>query len=128
LSADYEYRYSKDIRLLADAKLSGDFFYDKDLENANKHNSKVSTGIRYRMNKYKKEINRIDLNLFAGHVHEIYVDHDDGALKTTIGGDQSNRYQYTTNGAELKYMYDRKKVGFLFRARYEDRDYATPDS
>lgn len=128
VSSDYEYRYKKDIRILADAKLSGKYFANKDLKNANDYKVVASTGIRYRLNKYKREINRIDFNVFAGHVHEIYVDRDDGALKTTGSGDQSNRYQHSKRGAELKYKYDFKKIGFAAKASYETKDYATPAS
>jgi len=123
---DYEYRYSQDVRFLADVKFSGKYFTDKALENANQYKSKIKGGVRFRFNRYKREINRIDASAYVGNVYEIYVDHDDGELKETIGGDQSNRYQYKKAGAELAYRYDFRKVDLYVRGRYEYRDYEDP--
>lgn len=128
LHADYEYRYKKDIRFLADAKASGKRFVGSDLQNANEYKAEVGGTVRFRFNKYKKEVNRIDLRAFVGEVYEIYVDHDDGGLKTTAGGDQSNRYQYKKVGAELAYTYDFRKFDLLLRGKYEYRDYEDPDT
>jgi len=126
--ADYEYRYSKDVRLLADAKFSGKYFTDITLKNANQYKSELSGGVRFRFNKYKREINRVDLKAFVGNVYEIYVDHDDGEAKVTASGDQSNRYKYKKAGAEAVYKYDFRKVDFKVRGRYEYRNYEDPDT
>ena len=128
LRGDYEYRYTKDVRFLTDIKASGKYFMGSDLQNANEYKTQLRAGLRFRFNKYKREINRIDVRAFVGNVYEIYVDHDDGETKTTIGGDQSNRYQYKKAGGELLYEYDFRKVDLLFRGRYEYRDYETPDT
>ena len=129
LKADYEYRYKKDIRFIGDFKYSGKYFSDKALTNANESKAQAKAGVRYRLNKYKKEVNKIEFNTYAGHVHKIYVDRDDGTLKATpIGGDQSNRYQYTKVGSELSYTYDYKNIDIFLRALRENRNYATPAS
>ena len=128
LRADYEYRWKQRIRLLADVKASGKYFVNNDLQNANQYKTQLRAGVRFRFNKYKKEINRIDLRALVGNVYEIYVDHDDGQPKSSIGGDQSNRYQYKKAGAEMAYVYERKAFDTLIRARYEHRDYEEPDS
>lgn len=127
-NANYEYRYKKDIRFLVDAKYSGKFFMDSALDNADEYKTDLSTAVRFRFNKYKREINRIDLEVYVGNVHEIYVDHDDGTSKITSGGDQSKRYQYKKSGIELKYKYDFKKIDFLVRGIFEIRDYETPET
>lgn len=126
LRGDYEYRYTKDVRFLTDVKASGKYFIGSDLQNANEYKTQLRTGLRFRFNKYKREINRVDVNVFVGNVYEIYVDHDDGGIKTTIGGDQSNRYQYKKAGGELAYNYDFRKVDLLLRGKYEKRDYEDP--
>ncbi len=128
LRGDYEYRYSQRVRLLSDLKFSGKYFTDSSLKNANQYTSELSGGVRFRFNKYKREINRIDLKAFVGNVYEIYVDHDDGEAKITASGDQSNRYQYKKAGVEAEYKYDFKKSDFKVRGRYEYRDYADPDT
>lgn len=128
LRGDYEYRYSQDVRLLSEVKFSGKYFTDSALKNADQYSSELSGGVRLRFNKYKREINRIDLKAFVGNVYEIYVDHDDGQLKVTASGDQSNRYQYKKAGAEAIYKYDFRKYDFKVRGRYEYRDYEDPDT
>jgi len=124
--ASYEYKLKQRIRLLADFTGSGKYFTDKDLTNANEYKTELRGGVRFRFNKYKKEINRIDVRALVGNVYQIYVDHDDGQPKTSTGGDQSNRYQYKKVGGEIVYRYDRKKYDALIRARYEKRDYEDP--
>lgn len=128
LRGDYEYRYSQDVRLLSEVKFSGKYFIDSTLNNANQYKSELSGGVRFRFNKYKREVNRLDLKAFVGNVYEIYVDHDNGEPKLTASGDQSNRYQYKKAGAEAIYRYDFKKVDFKVRGRYEYRDYEDPDT
>lgn len=128
LKGAYEYRLKQNTRLIGDVRLSGKYFYDSDLKNANEYKIQARAGVRLRFNKYKKEINHVEIKAVAGKVHEIYVDHDDGSLKTTVGGDQSNRYKYQKVGAELTYKYDFRKIDILFNATYEDRNYETPSS
>ena len=128
LNADYEYRLKKDIRLIADAKFDGKYFTDANLKNADQYKTEAAAGVRFRFNKYKKETNHLEMKALAGNVDKVYVDHDDGTLKLTgtALNDQSNRYKYRQVGAEVKYVYDFKKIDFLVRARYEDRDYEEP--
>lgn len=126
LRASYEYKLKQRIRLLADFTGSGKYFTDSALTNANEYKTELRGGVRFRFNKYKKEINRIDVRVLAGNVYQIYVDHDDGQPKSSIGGDQSNRYQYKKVGAEVIYKYDRKKFDALVRGRYENRNYEDP--
>jgi hypothetical protein len=128
LKANYEYRLKKDIRLLSDIKLNGKYFYGSELKNANQYETLIQAGARFRFNKYKKEINKIEIKALAGKVYKIYVDHDDGTLKTTAGGDQSNRYKYKKVGIEVAYMYDFKRLDFLFKTTYENRDYEEPET
>lgn len=128
LRGDYEYRYSQDVRLLSELKFSGKYFTDSSLKNANQYKSELSGGVRFRFNKYKREINRVDIKAFVGNVYEIYIDHDDGEAKLTASGDQSNRYQYKKAGVEAEYKYDFKKSDFKIRGRYEYRDYEDPDT
>lgn len=129
LRADYEYRWTRKVRLLADVKASGKYFTDSTLDNANEYKTQLRGGVRFRFNKYKREINRIDLRAFVGNVYEIYVDHDDGQLKVTSSAlDISNRYKYKKAGAELRYKYAFKKWDFLMRGRYEYRDYEDPQA
>ncbi len=128
LRGDYEYRYSQDVRLLSEVKFSGKYFADSALKNADQYSSELSGGVRFRFNKYKREINQVDLKAFVGNVYEIYVDHDDGQPKVTASGDQSNRYQYKMAGAEAIYRYDFRKADFKIRGRYEHRNYEDPDT
>ena len=129
LRADYEYRWTRKVRLLADVKASGKYFTDSTLDSANEYKTQLRGGIRFRFNKYKRETNRIDLRAFVGNVYEIYVDHDDGQLKATNSAlDISNRYEYKKAGAELLYKYEFKKWDFLMRGRYEYRDYEDPEA
>ena len=125
---NYEYRLKQRTRLLADFKATGKFFYDSSLDNANEYKISLDGGVRFRLNKYKKEKENIDLKLFANKVYKIYVDYDDGTPKTTVGGDQSNRYQYTSVGSEALYDYKFKKLDYLALLSYEIRDYETPDT
>jgi len=128
---NYEYRLQKDIRLLADIKLDGKFFTDSALKNANQYKTEAHAGARFRLNKYKRETNHIEVKAIVGNVDRIYVDHDTGELKLTgnnLDKDQSNRYKYTKTGAELAYTYKFKKTDFLIQLRYEDRDYEEPES
>jgi len=124
--ADYEYRLKQRTRLIADMKVSGRYFADKSLENANEYKADLEFGVRYRLNKYVKELRNIDIKLLVGDTYQVYVDHDNGTPKTTVGGDQSNRYQYTKVGISLEYLYKYKKLDYLFRVIYEDRDYEEP--
>lgn len=126
LKADYEYKLRQKIRLLGDFKLSAKKFTDSSLSNADETKTQVRAGVRFRLNKYKKEINKIEFKVFAADIDKTYVDHDDGSAKTTVGGDQSNRYKYKKIGAELEYTYDFKKLDLFLRAMYEDRNYETP--
>ena len=129
LRADYEYRWTRKVRLLADVKASGKYFTDSALSDANEYKTQLRAGIRFRFNKYKRETNRIDLRMFIGNVYEIYVDHDDAQPKISGSGlDISNRYKYKKVGTELAYKYDFKKWDFLLRGRYEYRDYETPEA
>ncbi|WP_457746789.1 hypothetical protein [Sulfurimonas sp.] len=125
---NYEYRLKQRTRLLADFKASGKFFYDASLDNANEYKVYIDSGVRFRINKYKREKHNIDLKVFANNVYRIYVDYDNGTAKTTAGGDQSNRYQYTSFGAIALYDYKYKKLDYLASLSYEIRDYATPDT
>ncbi|WP_415397436.1 hypothetical protein [Sulfurimonas sp. CS5] len=126
LKADYEYRLKQNIRLLGDFKLKARKFTDSSLSNADETKTQARAGVRFRLNKYKKEIDKIEFKVFAADIDKTYVDHDDGSAKRTVGGDQSNRYKYKKIGAELEYTYDFKKLDLFFRAMYEDRDYGTP--
>jgi len=123
----YEYRLDKDIRLLSSFKFSGKYFTNADLQNANQYKTVLKMGTRFRFNKYKKETNKIEIVALVGNVDRIYVDHDDGTIKTTgANNDQSNRYKYKKVGADIKYVYEFKKIDFLANLRYEDRDYEDP--
>lgn len=107
-------------------RLSGRYYQDQELENANEYLHEVSFGSEYKRKKENRE-RRVHSAFSIAQHDEVYYDRDDGSPRTSGGIIVDDRMNYLRYGPEVSARQTGEKVSFGFTAKgqlwnYEETD------
>ncbi len=92
-------------------RLSGRYYQDADLENANEYQHEAHFGSEYRRTEGERE--RVIRSAFRISQHdETYFDPDDGAVRNIAGTDIDDRMNYLRYGPELAISQSHQRLAF----------------
>ncbi|MDH4225497.1 MAG: hypothetical protein OEW12_07605 [Deltaproteobacteria bacterium] len=120
---------ANDNYFLMSYKFDGDFYTQKDFQNANQYSHMVNIGGGSVFDSQDSREDGVYYGLFLGRKKKIYYDRDNGDVKSTSkGASVSDRYTYSTTGLEAAYNKDTGDFVYGVGAALENRDYETPNS
>ncbi len=112
---------SRDAMLLGEASVNGRHYVTSGLSNADEYNIKMDGGPEFILGRNEKSKN----SLYAGAIiekhHQVYFDRANGTARTA-----SNRYNYTSAGAEAKYRHKTGDVDYGVNGKYVYNNFETP--
>ncbi|MEQ1526969.1 MAG: hypothetical protein ABL911_09520 [Gallionella sp.] len=116
----------QDNKLLGSAIADGTFYFGG-LSNANEYSAGLSGGLEHVLARKGKSENTLTAGAFIKKRKQVYVDHDSGTNKTTVGGSNiSDRYSYMSMGIEAEYKYKISNIDYGFNGQYALNDYDDP--
>ena len=93
-------------------RLSGRYYQDQELENANEYSHELSFGSEYdRRDEEKNRSRRVRSAFKVAQHNEVYYDPDDGASRDFNGVDVDDRMNYLRYGPEISLRQFGRKVG-----------------
>lgn len=113
-------------RLLGSLALSGRKYLGG-MGNADEFNLAGKGGMTFDLGDGNRTKKMLYGGLLLERHHQLYVDHDSGASKTTATGSNiSNRYNYTTLGLEGEFKDELDDFDYSVKAQFLQNDYADP--
>jgi hypothetical protein len=97
-------------------RLSGRYYQDQELENANEYLHELSFGSEYKRKKGTRE-RRVHSAFSIAQHDEVYYDRDDGSLRTSGGVDVDERMNYLRYGPEMSARQAGEKISFGFTGK-----------
>jgi len=124
----FDGRYSRALneaaKLLVEYKLSGDYYFDSALSNADEYHHKFSLGREQILRTQGKRQDSVYVGGFVRNVRDVYFDRDSGIGKVTASGtDVSERYNYNSLGLEAEYRNRTSDLQYVLKGLYEHRNY-----
>ena len=109
-------------------RLSGRYYQDKELENANEFLHEISFGSEYKRFDEEKKRSRLVHSAFKVAQHdEVYYDRDDGSIRSVNGVDVDDRMNYLRYGPEISARQFGEKFGFGIRFKGQLWNYEKTD-
>ena len=116
----------QDNRLIGSAAADGSFHFGG-LSNANEYSAGLGGGLEHVLARKGKLEDTLAVGAFIKKRKQVYVDHDSGISKATVGGSNiSDRYSYMSMGVEAEYKHKISNIDYGFNGQYVLNDYDDP--